>query len=64
VARSLQALFKTVFDQAYTNAVRPTLMVSIVVLAVGAVSCLFIERRQKATARADILQQRAQAASP
>jgi hypothetical protein len=38
-------------------------MVSIVVLAVGAVSCLFIERRQKATARADILQQRAQAAS-
>jgi len=63
VAHSLQVLFKTVFDQAYTNAVRPTLMVSIVVLAVGAVSCLFIERRQKATARADILQQRAQAAS-
>jgi MFS family permease len=63
VAHSIQALFKTVFDHAYTNAVRPTLMVTIVVLVVGAVSCLFIETRQKATARADILQQRAQAAS-
>lgn len=63
VAHSLQILFKTVFDQAYANAVKPTLVVSIVVLAVGAVSCLFIERRAKATARADVAQQRAQAAS-
>jgi EmrB/QacA subfamily drug resistance transporter len=62
VAHSLQLLYKTVFDHAYTNAVRPTLMVSIVVLGVGAASCLFLERRQKATARAEILQQRAQAA--
>jgi hypothetical protein len=38
-------------------------MVSVVVLGIGALSCLFIERRQKATARAEILQQRAQAAS-
>jgi hypothetical protein len=63
VAHSLQTLFKTVFDVAYTNAVRPTLAVSIVVLAIGAVSCLFLERRQKATARADTLQARAEAAS-
>ena len=41
---SLRVLFKLVFDQAYTNAVRPTLAVSIAVLAVGALSCLLIER--------------------
>ena len=63
VVHSLQTLFKTVFDVAYTNAVRPTLAVSIVVLAIGAVSCLFLERRQKATARADSLHARAEAAS-
>jgi EmrB/QacA subfamily drug resistance transporter len=62
VAHTLLTLGKQVFDQAYTNAVRPTLVVSIVVLAVGAISCLFIENRGKAAARADLVHQRAQAA--
>jgi EmrB/QacA subfamily drug resistance transporter len=60
---ALEALFKTVFSQAYTNSVRPTLAVSIVVLAVGAISCLFIEGKAKAAARADTVHARAQAAS-
>jgi len=60
---SLRVLFKLVFDQAYTNAVRPTLAVSIAVLAVGALSCLLIERRVKAAARAQRAEQRTQAAA-
>jgi len=60
---SLRVLFKLVFDQAYTNAVRPTLAVSIAVLAVGALSCLLIERRIKAAARAQRAEQRTQAAA-
>ena len=63
VAQTLQSLFKQVFDHAYTNSVRPTLIVSIVVLGVGAVSTLFIERRSKATARADTIHREAQTAS-
>ena len=62
VAQTLQSLFRTVFDHAYVNAVRPTLAVSIVVLAVGALSCLLIEDRGKAAARADVIHERAQAA--
>jgi len=61
--QSLRVLFKLVFDQAYTNAVRPTLAVSIAVLAVGALSCLLIERRIKAAARAQRAEQRTQAAA-
>jgi len=61
--QSLRVLFKLVFDQAYTNAVRPTLAVSIAVLAVGALSCLLIERRVKAAARAQRAEQRTQAAA-
>jgi hypothetical protein len=63
VVHTLQALFKQVFDQAYTNSVRPTLVVSIVVLAVGALSCLAIEGRSKATARAETIHREAQTAS-
>jgi EmrB/QacA subfamily drug resistance transporter len=48
VAQSLQALFHDVFANAYVNAARPTLVVSIAVLAVGSLSCLLIERRPKA----------------
>ena len=62
IAQSLQSLFRTVFDNAYVNAVRPTLAVSIVVLGVGALSCLLIEDRRKAAARADVIHERAQAA--
>ena len=60
---SLRVLFKLVFDQAYTNAVRPTLAVSIAVLAVGALSCLLIERRVRAAARAQRAEQRTQTAA-
>src|SRR5438874_5403891 len=62
-AQALQAIFRQVFDHAYVNAVRPTLTVSIVVLAVGALSCLLIEGQAKASARADTIHERAQAAS-
>jgi EmrB/QacA subfamily drug resistance transporter len=62
-AQALQAVFRQVFDHAYVNAVRPTLTVSIVILAVGALSCLLIEGQAKAAARADTIHQRAQAAS-
>jgi EmrB/QacA subfamily drug resistance transporter len=60
VARSLQPLFHNVFASAYVNAVRPTLAVSIVVLGIGALSCLLIERRAKAAARATAADQRAE----
>ena len=63
VAQTLQSLFKQVFDHAYTNSVRPTLVVSIVVLGVGALSCLLIESRRKATARAETIHREAQTAS-
>ena len=63
VAQSLRALFRLVFDHAYVNAVRPTLAVSILVLAVGALSCLLIEGKAKAIARADQAARRAQAAA-
>ncbi|HYM51819.1 MAG TPA: DHA2 family efflux MFS transporter permease subunit [Candidatus Limnocylindrales bacterium] len=58
VVHSLQALFHEVFANAYVNAVRPTLVVSITVLGVGALSCLFIEGRAKAAARADHVERR------
>jgi MFS family permease len=62
-AAALQRLFHDVFANAYVNAVKPTLVVSIAVLAVGALSCLLIERRAKATARADAAEQGAAAAA-
>jgi EmrB/QacA subfamily drug resistance transporter len=64
VAQSLQALFHDVFANAYVNAARATLLVSIAVLAVGALSCLLIERRAKAAAAADAADQPAPAAAP
>jgi MFS family permease len=63
LASTLQRLFHDVFANAYVNAVKPTLVVSIAVLAVGALSCLLIERRAKATARADATEARAGAAA-
>ncbi len=54
---TLQRLFHDVFANAYVNAVKPTLAVSIAVLAVGALSCLLIEGQAKATARADAADQ-------
>ena len=53
VRPTLERLFHDVFATAYVNAVKPTLAVSIAVLAVGALSCLLIEGQAKATARAD-----------
>jgi EmrB/QacA subfamily drug resistance transporter len=62
-AQALKVIFRQVFDHAYVNAVRPTLTVSIVVLAVGALSCFLIEGQARAAARADTIHERAQAAS-
>jgi EmrB/QacA subfamily drug resistance transporter len=59
VVGTLQVLFHDVFASAYVNAVRPTLAVTIGVLAVGALSCLLIERRKKAAARAEAADSRA-----
>jgi EmrB/QacA subfamily drug resistance transporter len=63
VAQTLTRLFHDVFANAYVNAVKPTLAVSIGVLAVGALSCLLIEGQAKATARADAAHERADAAA-
>jgi EmrB/QacA subfamily drug resistance transporter len=62
-AAALQRLFHDVFANAYVNAVKPTLVVSIAVLAVGALSCLLIERRAKAAIRADAAEEGAAAAA-
>ncbi len=51
-AESLRQLSHDIFASAYTAAVRPALAVSIVVVAVGAISCLAIERRARAARRA------------
>lgn len=45
-------LFRDVFEAAYTNAVKPSLAVSITVLAIGALSCVLIRRRRRAAAAA------------
>jgi hypothetical protein len=63
LAPTLQRLFHDVFANAYVNAVKPTLVVSIAVLAVGALSCLLIEPRANATARADAAEARTGAAA-
>src|SRR6267143_1746905 len=63
LAPTLQRLFHDVFDNAYVNAVKPTLAVSIAVLAVGALSCLLLERRAKAPARADAAEAGSRAAA-
>jgi EmrB/QacA subfamily drug resistance transporter len=55
----VEQLFRQVFDTAYTNAVRPTLGLSIAVLIVGALSCILIERRARAARRAQAAEQRA-----
>lgn len=57
VVHTLQTLAKAVFDHAYVNAVRPTLLVSIIVLAVGALSCLMIRRTPRAAVQAEPLRQ-------
>src|SRR5919108_1724013 len=53
----VQQLFHDVFAAAYTNAVRPTLGLSIAVLLVGALSCMLIERRARAARRAQAAEQ-------
>ena len=63
LATTLERLFHDVFANAYVNAVKPTLAVSIAVLAVGALSCLLIERPAKATARAEEAERGATAAA-
>jgi EmrB/QacA subfamily drug resistance transporter len=55
----VQQLFHDVFTTAYTNAVRPTLGLSIAVLLVGALSCMLIERRARAAQRAQAAEQQA-----
>ena len=55
----VQQLFYDVFTTAYTNAVRPTLGLSIAVLLVGALSCMLIERRARAAQRAQAAEQQA-----
>jgi MFS family permease len=62
VVHAIEALAKTVFDHAYVNAVRPTLVVSIVVLAVGALSCLLIRRTPRTATQYDTQPQAAAAA--
>jgi EmrB/QacA subfamily drug resistance transporter len=48
VMQQLQGLFHDVFVNAFVIAMRPSLLVAIAVLAIGAVSCLGIARRGKA----------------
>ncbi len=47
VAGQLQALVVQVFDQGYLMALRPTVEVGVVVLFIGAVSAMFLERRRR-----------------
>jgi EmrB/QacA subfamily drug resistance transporter len=57
VASRIEALARAVFDHAYVNAVRPTLLVSILVLGIGALSCLMIRRTPRAVAETAPVQQ-------
>ncbi len=50
VAAQLQHLVHDVFTQGYILAMRPTVGVGIAILAVAAVSCLFVSRRRAAAA--------------
>jgi MFS family permease len=64
VAAQLERIFHDVFVNAFINAMRPTLIVPVAVLLLGAVSCLFIQRRKAAAeAAAAHDQQRAIAAA-
>jgi len=47
IADQIAALAHDVFAHAFVDAMRPTLLVPVVVLAVGAVSCLAIKRRAR-----------------
>jgi MFS family permease len=50
LAAQIAQLAHDVFAHAFIDAMRPTLLVPVAVLAVGAVSCLAIKRRQRAEA--------------
>ena len=43
----IEALFRAVFDNAYLNAIRPTLLVSVAALLVGALSAVAIKQRTR-----------------
>jgi EmrB/QacA subfamily drug resistance transporter len=47
IAAQIATLAHEVFAHAFVDAMRPTLLVAVVVLAVGAVSCLALKRRQR-----------------
>jgi EmrB/QacA subfamily drug resistance transporter len=51
VLHQLQAVAHEVFVSAFVDAMRPTLLVPVVVLALGAASCLAIKRRREAGPR-------------
>lgn len=50
IAERIQRLAATVFEHAYVDAMRPTLVLPIGVLVLGALSCLAISRRRRAPA--------------
>ena len=49
VAQQLAQIGKAVFVNGFIDAMRPTLAVSIIVIAAGALSCLLIQRRKQTT---------------
>jgi EmrB/QacA subfamily drug resistance transporter len=53
IQQQIAAYFHDVFVNAYLSAMRPTLAISVVVLALAALSCLLIERRAVAARRAE-----------
>jgi EmrB/QacA subfamily drug resistance transporter len=62
IQQQIAAYFHDVFVNAYLSAMRPTLAISVVVLALAALSCLLIERRAVAARRAEEERQRVTAA--
>ncbi|MGH7777281.1 MAG: DHA2 family efflux MFS transporter permease subunit [Candidatus Dormibacterales bacterium] len=59
----LQQLFHAVFTHAFVSAMRPTLAVAIVVLLVGAASCVLIQDRRRSRGQAEGLAEREYAAA-
>ena len=51
LVHQLQPFFHDVFVQGYLDAMRPTLAVPVIMLLVGALSCLAIQRRRQAAQR-------------
>jgi hypothetical protein len=51
IVHQVQQFFHDVFVQGYLDAMRPTLAVPVIMLLVGALSCLAIQRRQQAADR-------------